>query len=452
MWPASRSGQSKDRLVSHRRRQGRRPPRLSLPGDQFLEQRVLLSTSDPSSAFVSPHFTDLVQPPRATDQTVPLPTLPPASSSGTAALPANPAGTGAASSGEPLVSAGDPVIAPETSAGYNLGFIDTQVSYTGTLYATRQYLDYTFKTLANATTSDYVFLSFPYYPELELFLLDANGNELAAGTEVNGGLSLSLSGLSPNTYTVQVYGYDVPLAGVSYGLQINPPAFVPADAFGGQNDTWATAAPLGLLSNSVTVPNLTLDSTYITSGANDVGWYRFQTTGEGTSNDYVAVDFDPSQAPVFLALYDGYGDFLGVRDATGVDTNGFGLLGAPAQVYYIAAFTGPALGTNSDYSLNFVLPPPIPKDQYSSQPGGNATFATAADLITPNSSPKSDVQSGLQQYGTSSAPSPSPRLASANGSSSRSVPGRPPATSPGSTSMPWTGSSSWDSPTPVSRS
>ena len=64
-------------------------------------------------------------------------------------------------------------------------------------------------------------------------------------------------------------------------------------------------------------------------------------------------------------------------------------------MYYIAAFTGPARGT-ADYSLDFVLPGPIKKDQYSSQPGGNATFQTAAKLIPPNST--SDMQNGQEQY------------------------------------------------------
>ena len=361
-------------------------------------------------AFVSPHFTDLIQPPRANATPIALPALPSADPSGSQATEGAPAI--APSSGGP----GRPQAGPDTAPPpliYNLGYIDTPYTHQGGFPAGAAggVVIFNFSTvangstLANGTSNDGVSLSFnSLYGYLDLYLYNSQAQLINSSTTGANGQSLSLAALIPGSYQLQVFAYGVSTAGVPYSMSIDPPAFVPADAFGGTNDTAAAAANFGLLSNTVTIPNLTLDSTYIESGVNDVGWYKFQTTAEGTSNDYVAVDFDPSQAPVFLALYDSYGNFLGVRDATGVDTNGFGLAGGAAQIYYVAAFTGPALGTNSDYSLNFVLPPPIPKDQYSSQPGGNATFATAADLITPNSNPPTDVQTGLQQYGTPSAP------------------------------------------------
>ena len=276
---------------------------------------------------------------------------------------------------------------------------------------------YDFSTYANGTPSYGALLSFNIlYGELYLYLFNGAGQLLASSTTKNtDSQSLAFTGLIPANYQLEVYADGVSSAGVAYTLDIDPPAFVEPDALEGpnRNDYSTTATNLGLLSSPspgtvVAYTNLTLDSTHITQTTdyNDVDWYRFQTTAQGAAGDSVTVGSNEFTAPVFLVLYDAYMNFEGISDSTEITaqgdySNGFSLAGAPAGVYYVAAFTGPARGTAS-YSLNFVLPGPIPKDKYSSQSGGNATKATAAPLIPPSST--TDVQNGFEQYGASPNP------------------------------------------------
>ena len=315
------------------------------------------------------------------------------------------------SSGGPGQPQSGLTLAPDTAPPHNLGFIDTPYFYQGgfTAGTAGSVNDFYFSTVANGTSSFGTSLTFDSnYGYLDLYLYNGQGQLISSSTTGVNSQSLSFAGLIPANYQLRVYAYGVKNLGVAYTLNIDPPAFVPADALEGpaRNDFSTTPWDLGLVSSPtlgavVSYNNLTLDSTRLDStNPNDVDWYRFQTTAQGVKGDYVQVDSDPSTAPVFLVLYDFYMNFEGLRESTVVTAagdyaNGFDLNGAPAGVYYIAAFTGPSRGT-ADYSLNFVLPGPITKDAYSSQPGGNATIGTAAKLIPPNGT--DDSQNGRQQY------------------------------------------------------
>ena len=122
MWPALQSARRNDGLPGDRRR-ARRRRRLNLPGDHFLEERVLLSSPDPSGALVSPQFTDLVQPLPVNLPTIALPVVPPADGSAAQTPLASlaPVPAPVRSSGGPGLSPGR----PDTGVGPdNLGLID----------------------------------------------------------------------------------------------------------------------------------------------------------------------------------------------------------------------------------------------------------------------------------------------------------------------------------------
>ena len=185
---------------------------------------------------------------------------------------------------------------------YNLGLIDTPYTHQGSFPAgTTGDSDYSnFSTVANGTSSDGISLTFDsLYGYLDLYLYNSEGKLINSSTDGTNGQSLSFAGLIPaSNYQLEVLADGVGPAGVSYSMTIDPPAFVQPDAYDAtnRNDSWGTATNLGLVTGTKTIPNLTLDSTYIASGYSDVDWYAFQTTGVGAQGDEVVLQFDPSQA------------------------------------------------------------------------------------------------------------------------------------------------------------
>jgi hypothetical protein len=142
MWPPSQSERRKGRLVASRRRRRQ----LNLAGDHFLEERVLLSTPDPSSALVSPQFTHLVEPLPVNPPPIVLPVLPPVDSSGSQAM------AGAPSSEGPEQPQAGLTLTPQTAGGsHDLGFIDTLYTYPGGFNAgtAGSYNDFYFSTVAD---------------------------------------------------------------------------------------------------------------------------------------------------------------------------------------------------------------------------------------------------------------------------------------------------------------
>ena len=227
MWPPSQSGRRKGRLVASRRRRRQ----LNLAGDQFLEERVLLSAADLSSLLVSPQFTHLVQPLPVNLPPVALPVLPSVNSSGS-----------------PL---GGLTFTPQTAGGGDyLGIIDTKTTVNGGFAAgnatSSNYFE--FLTVANGTPNYGVTLNYGNDGLLYLYLLNAQGDLISSSTTNTNEYeqSLPLTGLAPGTYQLQVYAYGVGSLGDPYSLTVVPPAFVPADAWESpmRNDYPQTASNL----------------------------------------------------------------------------------------------------------------------------------------------------------------------------------------------------------------
>jgi hypothetical protein len=87
-------------------------------------------------------------------------------------------------------------------------------------------------------------------------------------------------------------------------------------------------ADLGLIAGTKAYDNLTLDST------DDVDWYKFTATGQGTTAHRVQIDFTNTEGDLALAVYRADGTLVGQKDGT-TNTEQVSLAGLASGDYYV---------------------------------------------------------------------------------------------------------------------
>jgi len=162
---------------------------------------------------------------------------------------------------------------------------------------------------------------------LDLALYNVNGMRLRYSTTSNNTERVSLSGLTAGTYYVRVYGY-LGATNPSYSLSINLARPLADDAYE-NNDTFATARPLGTLTSAVTISGLVM--------ADGHDWYRFTMSGAGTSSDFVAVSSASTQGDLDLELYNASGTRLAISQSP-TNNERLSLAGRAAGTYYVHVY------------------------------------------------------------------------------------------------------------------
>ena len=222
-------------------------------------------------------------------------------------------------------------------------------------------------------------------------LFDASGSQLAFNDdgptpgETNSVESyLEFTFPTAGTFFVGVSGYGnssyLPITGDgdrngstgAYTLVVAPVTSSVADDSFEDNDTQSQAADLGTLTSTRTVSNLVM--------ADSADWFKFTTSGVGTSSSFVRIAFTNSSGNLDLALVSSSGQDLG-RSETASNTEQVSLMGLPAGTYF---GPGPGVGAAFNPAHTLTVTPPgatqqtVPDDAFEE----NDTQATASDLGT----------------------------------------------------------------------
>lgn len=153
--------------------------------------------------------------------------------------------------------------------------------------------------------------------------------------------------LPAGTYFFGITNYSG-AAGGNYGWWIDAPSTPvgSADDNYENNDTRATAANLGTLNASRTLNRLVM---------RDAGdWFRFTTTGTGTSNSGVTINFSHAQGDLDMRLFNSSGTLLRRSEGTG-NSETVSLNGLPAGTYFVRVY-GYQGAFNPDYSMTLTPP------------------------------------------------------------------------------------------------
>jgi hypothetical protein len=228
-----------------------------------------------------------------------------------------------------------------------------------------------FTTVATGTSGHHVDVLFTHAAgDVDARLLDASGNQLASSTGTSDRERLSLQGRPAGTYFLKVYGHA--RASNSYRLAFEAPGGTTAvrDRYEA-NDTSQTATDLRTISGAAAVADLSIHTT------SDRDFYKFVTTGPGTSAHYVDVLFTHAGGDVDARLLDASGNLLASSTGTS-DRERLSLQERPAGTYFLEVF-GHASARNS-YRLAFQAPTGTTTagDRYEA----NNTRQTATDLRT----------------------------------------------------------------------
>jgi hypothetical protein len=224
---------------------------------------------------------------------------------------------------------------------------------------------YKFTTTSTGTSSHYVDVLFSHANgDLNANLLDASGTTLITSTGSADNERLSLRGLSPGSYFVEVFGQ----AGAQnvYSLSFETPTPPIADRFE-SNDTLVTATDLKMLSGSSELTELSIHST------SDRDLYKFTTSGFGTSAHYIDLLFAQVDGDLDFNLIDSSGTTLATSSGVS-STERISLNGKGAGTYFIEIFGHK--GARNRYKLAFETPQPVVADRLEA----NDTLQAATDL------------------------------------------------------------------------
>ncbi|MDA9854578.1 clostripain-related cysteine peptidase [bacterium] len=225
--------------------------------------------------------------------------------------------------------------------------------------------------------------------DLDIELLDSNGNWIDASTTGSDNEYLSLSGLAAGTYTLNAYGYDGATVD-NYSVRFIEESFenwwdtydnwwdwqeadqasnISADSYE-DNDTFATATDLGSISTSTDYNNLTVDS----SGDDD--WFKFNY--DASTRLDVRIGFDGTAADLDMDLYDANWNWIdgsyGVEGSEEVS-----LVGLASGEYYLSIYEY-NYGTVADYDLNLEVTAGAAIADLNDQYEPNDSFADATDM------------------------------------------------------------------------
>ncbi len=207
--------------------------------------------------------------------------------------------------------------------------------------------------------------------DLDLYLYNSSGSaELDASQSVGNQESISLAGMAPGTYLVNVIGFEgATNPAYSLGTQVAA-STATADRFE-NNDSAAVPTNLGTLSGTRTESGLSIE-------ANDPDWYRFTLGSAGREGDAITLDFVNSLGDLDLYLYNNAGSTL-LGSSTGVGNQETISLAGVAAGSYLVAATGYQGGSNPNYSLAIkATPAGVAADRFEN----NDTAATATSLGT----------------------------------------------------------------------
>jgi len=202
--------------------------------------------------------------------------------------------------------------------------------------------------------------------DLNLQLLDEQGNSLVHSTGVVSGEEILLGGRPAGKYYLRVYG-AADATNPAYALTIDAPqrACEPDDLE--PNDGLEAATDLGAVQGEQSWQDLSIHYT----GNDD--WYRFATVAAGQGGDAVRIDFTDADGNLDLQLHDAEGQTVSTSDGAG-DSEEISLAALPVGTYYAHVY-GAQGNTNPAYTLTIDGPEPIAD---ASEP--NDGLASATDL------------------------------------------------------------------------
>lgn len=211
---------------------------------------------------------------------------------------------------------------------------------------------YRFQTAGIGVQGDQASISFPLGSgDLDLFLLDSNGNQINSSQTTGGSETIPLAGLPAGTYYLEVAGFNGS-TNPNYTLSLIAPGAQPKGDPFEPNDTFNSATDLGPLQggNEWTAPLYPLA---IATGS-DQDWFKFRLTQTGVSGDVAAIGFDDTQGDLDLELYDSQNHLLETSYTT-ANVEQVSLAGLGAGTYYLRVF-GYKGAANSSYSLYINAP------------------------------------------------------------------------------------------------
>ena len=149
-----------------------------------------------------------------------------------------------------------------------------------------------FKLGSQGTERDFVAIAFDTLKgDLDLILYDSGGKFIEEAKGVRNVEQISLQGLDPGDYYVQVVGYDG-ATNPNYTLFLN----APGDPFEPNNDEQA-AKNLTTITGVRTYDDLSIGT------ESDLDWFRFSLVSQGTGDNSVRIDFNHNLGDLDIALY-----------------------------------------------------------------------------------------------------------------------------------------------------
>ena len=209
---------------------------------------------------------------------------------------------------------------------------------------------------SKGTSNDFVRIDFSHaLGDLDLKLCNSAGNTLHTSSGVGDHEQISLDGLNPGDYKIQVYGYNN-AKNPAYSLTIAAPVANSQDWAEPNNDrTQATEL------NSLTHPGsdlvqLGIDAARplsINSQA-DVDWFKFTLATAGRSGDFAQLSLDHTAGDLDLYLYDASNQLIGKSEGV-ANLHAIDLKDLAAGTYYleVKGYNG---ATNSAYALAVQAP------------------------------------------------------------------------------------------------
>jgi hypothetical protein len=224
---------------------------------------------------------------------------------------------------------------------------------------------YAFTTTGIGTADHYVGINFTHsFGDIDARLLNSAGVVVAGSGGVGNSERLNLQGLAAGTYFVEVYGFGG--ARNLYNLNFTTPAGQAADRFEA-NNTRETATNLGTVSGAFDWEELSIHTN------TDRDFYQFATSGVGTSDNFIEVNFTHSFGDIDVRLLNSAGAV--VSSSTGVgNSERLSLQGLPVGTYFVEVYG--FAGSRNNYSLRFDTPVAELTDRFEV----NNTRETATDL------------------------------------------------------------------------
>ncbi|WP_254172985.1 pre-peptidase C-terminal domain-containing protein [Planktothrix pseudagardhii] len=226
----------------------------------------------------------------------------------------------------------------------NLGVVSTALSIPNLSIDSYNQDFFQFQTTGSGSTN--VEIGFDHaLGDLDLRVLDFNGNWLGSSTSSSNNETVNLSYLPAGTYYAQIYGWNG-ASNPNYSLTISPPLGTGTgiDDIYEENDFIGTG-DLGSLQGQNPYYNLVLQS-------NDQDWFQFQTTNTGTLN--VRLDFLHSLGDLDFELYNSAGERVGSSGTAG-NVEQISIPNAAPGIYHAKVIGYNGVG-NSNYTLTVDAP------------------------------------------------------------------------------------------------